>query len=555
VFGGMSLATVLGVVFIPVFYVVVQKLRDRSMPLPEGGGSDSGPDGGNADAGRPDGNPAGGLDEGGSQPAAGAARSMAAIALVFMLVATGCTVGPDYVRPETPMPDGNPMPDTWHTTAMQGMEEGNANLQQWWSAFNDPLLDDLMERAWQQNLDIELALARIQEARALYGVARGNRNPTIDASGSAGVARNNEAGLPTEFSTATTGVLNVGVDASWEIDVFGRLARNIESALATYEASVESYRDVLVSLFSEVAFAYIEVRSLQDRIDYAQANIVLQWDSLQLTRDRFAAGLTSRLDVAQAESNLADTKARIPRLEQDLSFSYNRLAVLLGVTPGTLNNELDGDADIPLPPDEVTRGIPADLMRQRPDIRRAERILAAQTALVGAATADLYPTFSLTGLFTFGLAGGDGNTTGFAWNILPGFSWNIFDRGRIRNNILAEEAVTEQAFLTYEQTVLSALEEVENSMISYAKEHERLVQLEDAVDASQRAVDLVRTQYLSGLTNFQNVLDSQRTLFQLQDQLAESQGIVVQNLVLMYRALGGGWQLPDELVAGNDAGR
>jgi len=393
-------------------------------------------------------------------------------------------------------------------------------------------------------------LARIQEARAIYGIATGNRLPVIDASGSAGIARTNEAGLPTTFPGDTNAVLTVGVDARWEIDVFGRLARNIESALASYEATVEGYRDVLVSLFSEVAFSYIDVRSLQDRIDYALANIDTQEDSLQLTRDRFSAGLTSRLDVAQAESNLADTKARVPLLEQQLGFAYNRLAVLLGATPGSLNDELGGEADIPIPPDRVTRGIPADLMRQRPDIRRAERILAAQTAQIGVATADLYPTFSLTGFFTFGLASGDGNTTGLGWNILPGFRWNLFDRERIHNRILAEEAITEQAYIIYEQTVLVALEDVENAMIAYAKEHQRVVYLEDAVDASARAVELVRTQYLAGLTNFQNVLDSQRTLFQVQDQLAQSQGLVVQNLVLMYRALGGGWELSDPAVAG-----
>ncbi len=557
VFGGMSLATVLGVIFIPVFYVVVQKMRDPRMQAAAGDTAGDGPAGGDTPTGG-DTPPTGGdkdgggeIDTAGPEPAAGAARTMGAIALALLLIGTGCTtVGPDYVRPATPMPDGSPLPDTWHTTAMEGLEEGNANLQQWWTAFNDPVLDDLMDRAWQQNLDIELALARIQEARAIYGITTGDRMPVIDATGSAGIARTNEAGLPTSITGDTNAVLTLGVDASWEIDVFGRIARNIESALASYEASVESYRDVLVSLFSEVAFAYIDVRSLQDRIEYAQANIEAQEDSLQLTRDRFSAGLTSRLDVAQAESNLADTKARIPLLVQSLAFAHNRLAVLLGTTPGSLDDELDGDAEIPMPPAAVTRGIPADLLRQRPDIRRAERILAAQTARIGVATADLYPTFSLTGFFTFGLASGDGNTTGFGWNILPGFRWNLFDRERIRNSIRAEEAITEQAYVTYEQTVLVALEDVENAMIAYARENERLVQLEDAVDASQRAVDLVRTQYLSGLTHFQNVLDSQRTLFQLQDQLAESQGIMVQDLVLMYRALGGGWELPDPSATG-----
>jgi NodT family efflux transporter outer membrane factor (OMF) lipoprotein len=541
VFGGMSLATVLGVIWIPVFYVMVQKLRDPRMPQPAG---DSG-----GGAGRPrhkEGERE--VPRDGAEPATGAARSLGALALAALLIAGGCTtVGPDYTPPETPMPSGAPMPDAWHAAAMEGLEEGEANLQQWWTAFQDPMLDDLIERARQQNLDIRLALARVQEARAIYGVATGDRLPVIDATGAAGVDRANDAGLPEAFSSETLGVLSVGVDARWEIDVFGRIARNIESALASYEASIESYRDVLVSLFSEVAFAYVDVRALQDRIRFAQANIESQQNSLQLTRDRFSAGLTSRLDVAQAESNLADTQARVPQLEQQLEFAYNRLAVLLAQPPGALSAELSVEAGIPLPPDEITRGIPADLLRQRPDIRRAERILAAQTAQIGVATADLYPTFSLTGMFTFGLATGDGNTTGYGWNILPGFRWNLFDRERIHNRVRAQEAVTEQTFVAYEQTVLAALEDVEDAMIAYAKERERLARLTEAVDASQRAVELVRTQYLSGLTNFQNVLDSQRTLFQLQDQLAASEGAAVQNLVLLYRALGGGWD-PSETV-------
>ncbi len=551
VFGGMVLATILGVVWIPVFYVVVQKLRDRRMPHPEGGPREDTP-GDKSGAGAS----GGGINPAGPEPATGAARAMGALVLALLLVGTGCaTVGPDYARPETPMPDGSPLPDAWHMQAMEGLEDGEATLQQWWTSFNDPQLDNLMTRARQSNLDISLALARIQEARALYGVATGDRMPVIDTSGNAGVARQNEAGLPPEIGVQTNALLTVGIDASWEIDVFGRIARNIESALASYEASVETYRDVLVSLFAEVAFNYVDVRALQDRIEYAMENIVAQEASLQLTRDRFAAGLTSGLDVAQAESNLADTRARVPPLEQQLDFSLNRLAILLAVPPGALDTELRNDADIPMPPDEVTRGIPADLMRQRPDIRRAERILAAQTAQIGVATADLYPTFSLTGLFTFGLVSGDGNTTGFGWNILPGFRWNLFDRERIHNSIRAIEAVTDQAYVSYEQTVLAALEDVENSMVAYAREQQRRMQLREAVEASQRAVDLVRTQYLSGLTNFQNVLDSQRTLFQLQDQLAQSEGVVVQNLVLLYRALGGGWELSDPMTVGGGSPR
>ncbi|MGD8329363.1 MAG: efflux transporter outer membrane subunit, partial [Acidobacteriota bacterium] len=493
---------------------------------------------------------------GGPKPKGGAARALGALAATLLLIGVGCTkVGPDYAPPERPLPDATAIPDAWHTQAVEGLEDGQSHLQQWWASLEDPMLDSLIERAYDQNLDIRLAVARIQEARALYGVATGDRLPVIDANGAAGMSRTNEAGLSVDIEPDTLAVLDVGVDARWEIDVFGRIARNIESAAASYQATVESYRDVLVSLFSEVALAYIDVRSLQDRIRFAQSNIQAQENSLQLTRDRFAAGLTSRLDVAQAESNLADTQARIPQLRQQLEFAYNRLAVLLAQPPGTLSAELAAPGAIPDPPVQITRGIPADLLRQRPDIRQAERILAAQTAQIGVATADLYPTFSLTGAFTFGLASGDGNTTGFGWNILPGFRWNLFDRERIRNRIRATEAVTEQALVAYEQTVLGALEDVEDAMVAYANEQERRARLFEAVDASQRAVDLVRTQYLSGLTNFQNVLDSQRTLFQLQDQLATSEGIVVQNLVLLYRALGGGWEIPDLVTAGDDTPR
>jgi NodT family efflux transporter outer membrane factor (OMF) lipoprotein len=296
----------------------------------------------------------------------------------------------------------------------------------------------------------------------------------------------------------------------------------------------------MVALFAEVAASYVDVRAFQLRIAFAQDNVESQRESLQLTRDRFNAGLTSALDVAQAESNLGETEATIPNLEAALEIALNRLAILLAVPPGTLHEELGEESDVPVPPDTIAVGLPAELLRQRPDIRSAERALAAQTAQIGVATADLYPRFSLAGLLTFDVAGpGDGS--GVSWSIVPGMRWNIFNAGRVRSQIQVEEARTEQLFLAYEQTVLLALEEVENSLVSYAKEQARQQKLTEAVDASQRAVDLVRTQYLAGLTNFQNVLDSQRTLFRLQDALAESEGLLSQDLVFVYQALGGGW--------------
>jgi NodT family efflux transporter outer membrane factor (OMF) lipoprotein len=340
----------------------------------------------------------------------------------------------------------------------------------------------------------------------------------------------------------------LGAGARWEIDAFGRLRRNIEAAEARFEATIEDYRDVQVSVYAAVAGSYLNVRALQARVDYARQNADAQRESLELTRDRYEAGLTSALDVAQAEQNLAQTESTIPQLDQALVASKNRLAVLLGLEAGALEDEMQaGRGELPEVPRGIIAGVPADLVRRRPDIRRAERFLAAQTADIGVATADLYPTFSIDGFIetVAGTAGdlSDGDSVG--WSILPGFRWDVFAGGSIRANIRAAEARARQALISYQGTVLIALEEVNNGLVAYDRELVRRDRLREAVDASQRAVDLVRTQYLSGLTNFQNLLDTQRSLFRQQDDLADSEGRVVQNLVFLNRALGGGWSLED----------
>jgi NodT family efflux transporter outer membrane factor (OMF) lipoprotein len=337
-----------------------------------------------------------------------------------------------------------------------------------------------------------------------------------------------------------------GFGASWEIDVFGRIRRQVEAADATTQASVEAYRDVLVSLYAETALAYVNVRASQERLRIANANVEAQEDTLQLTKDRFDSGLVSALDVAQAESNLANTYSLIPVVERDINEGLNRLAVLLGEYPGALHAELDDEVPIPQEPEEVAMGLPTELLRQRPDVRRAERLLASQTAQIGVATADLYPTFSLAGLLGLealsagDLASGDSVT----WNVGLPIHWNIFSGGRIRSRIRAEEARTNQALATYEQTVLYALEESENAMVAYVKEVQRRERLSQAVNATQRSLALVLTQYTAGLTDFQNVLDTQRTLLLREDDLAVAEGAVIGNLVRLYRALGGGWD-PD----------
>jgi len=446
----------------------------------------------------------------------------------------GCLVGPDYEPPEAPMPDA------WHQDAVDGLREGEANLHTWWTSLGDPELEELIGRAEASNRNLAQAVSRIREARLLRAIAAGEMIPAAGLEAEA--ARGEPPG-----SEGADNVFAIGIGASWEIDVFGRIRRQVESATATYEASIEDYRDILVTLFAEVGLAYVEVRALQERIAFAKANVEAQTDSLRLTRDRFAAGLTSALDVAQAESNLAQTAAKIPQLRNGLANALNRIAVLLGVEPGELHEDLREQKPIPQPTEEIAVGIPADLMRQRPDIRAAERRLAAQTAQIGVATAELYPQFKLGGLIgvksiTFSDLLDD---SGFTWGIALPIRWNLFAGGRIRNNIRVQEERTQQALLGYEQAVLLALEDVENSLVGYVQEKVRRERLEAAVDATQRSVALVTTQYTAGLTDFQNVLDSQRTLFNQEDALAESDGRVVQNLIAIYKSLGGGWRVDD----------
>ena len=296
-------------------------------------------------------------------------------------------------------------------------------------------------------------------------------------------------------------------------------------------------------LLSEVGQAYVDMRTFQQRIDYARSNVRTQQGSLRLTSDRNAAGLVSDLDVRQAELNLATTEAFIPSLQIGLTVAINRLGVLLGQHPTALRAELETPTPIPSPPSEILVGLPTELLRQRPDLRSAERKLAAQTAQIGVAKADLYPRLALLGTFAFDALDAAKLFTGdaSAFSFGPAVRWNLFDGGRIRSNVKAQESLTEQALLGYEQTVLLALEEVEDAFVAYVQENERRDMLQRSVTAADAAVKLVNTLYRTGLTDFQNVLDTERSLFQQQDQLAQSEGEVTQNLIQIYRALGGGW--------------
>jgi multidrug efflux system outer membrane protein len=469
--------------------------------------------------------------------------------MVALFLLSGCaTVGPDYSPPELETPDA------WHQELTNGLSGGEADIQTWWTVFDDPVLDSLIDRAAAGNLTLKVAAARIQEARALRGVAAGELVPDLDATAAAFRTRVSEEIVPVT-SNRRDNFFQTGLDASWEIDVWGRIRRSVESADADLDASVENYRDALVLLFADVASTYVEVRTLQERLALAENNVRLQSETLQLTKDRYEAEIASLLEVRQAELNLASTESAIPALRILLRNSIHRLGVLLGEHPSALADELAMSVPIPDPPGNVVVGLPAELLRQRPDVRRAERELAAQTARIGVATADLYPRFSLLGTFAFEATDvGDlvhGDSVAFKFG--PALRWNLFDGGRIRNFIKVEEARTEQALYGYEQTVLLALEDFENALVGYTHELERKDALARAVAASQESVDLVMVLYKTGLTDFQNVLDMQRALFQQQDLSAQSEGDVAQNLIRIYKALGGGWaKEPEPSEPSND---
>ena len=393
---------------------------------------------------------------------------IAAITFAFML--NGCTVGPDYVQPEV-----ETVPDAWNAAAVKGLVEGEATIQTWWTVFDDPAWTWLIERSRTSNLTLREAMWRVEEARSLRGVIAGQKYPQVGLDGNANRSEPSKNGafggiVPPELFEAQN-LFDLGVAASWELDLWGRIRRQVEAADAEVAASVEDYRDVLVTLFAEVATNYVNTRALQERLRLAHTNVEGQEDTLRLTQDRFDSGLVSALDVAQAESNLANTRSLIPTLEIHLALALNRLAVLLAMSPGALDDELSGEDPIPTEPEAVTRGLPADLLRQRPDIRSAERRLAAQTARVGVATAELYPQFSLTGFLGLQSTSGSDlfNSDSVTWSVGLPIRWRLFEGGAVRSQIAAEQARTAQLIASYEHAVLLALEEVEDAMVSYSK--------------------------------------------------------------------------------------
>jgi NodT family efflux transporter outer membrane factor (OMF) lipoprotein len=490
------------------------------------------------------------------------------LAILFAAVALtcGCTswqeyihngfkVGPNYQKPPAPVAKD------WIDADDKRVRTTADDLSKWWTVFNDPALDSLICDAYLQNVSLRVAGMRVLEARAQLAIDTGNLLPQTQTSTGDfkwnGISRktaNNflEFGTPSGGLPGVTfpafkrwyGQWDLGFNLSWELDFWGRFRRAIEADSASLDASVENYDDVLVTLLGQVATAYTQMRITEQRIKYAQENVKLQSETLGIVEARFKRGTTTKLDVAQAKSTLEQTQASIPELEISLRQFNNQLCILLGIPPEELRARL-GPGPIPTAPVEVAVGIPADLLRRRPDIRRAERQAASQSAEIGVAEAEFYPHIAINGTWEYSAEFFKGLWTSkaLAGNIGPTFTWNILNYGRILNNVRLQDAKFQELVASYQNTVLSAAQDVENGLVTFLQAQQRTQFQAASVKDAQEAVEIALAQYKAGTVDFTRVTQLETTLVTQQDTLAQAQGEIVTGLIQVYKALGGGWQI------------
>lgn len=461
-------------------------------------------------------------------------------AVIPLLILAGCATGPVYQRPISKTPD------QWKEAKSTSSTENTA-LTAWWKMFHDPVLDQLIAKSAENNLDLQIAKTRIREARALLGVANAAGKPTLNTSADYSRSKQSESTVSSVAKNAVdleSNMFQAGFDAGWELDIFGGIKHGQEAAKADFEAAEELQRDVLLSVISETARNYVLLCGLQQERAIITKNVETQQDTLHLTQVSYQAGLTNELSTNQASALLSTTKSQLPSIDYSIQQAVHRISVLLGETPETVLEELATTHPIPQITDVVPAGLPSDIIRRRPDIRQAERALASATERIGQAQADLFPHFSLTGSFgrkskefdefTFG-----GNQF---WGIGPSVRFPLFDAGKIKANIEVQNARQERALITYQQTVIKSLEETENALSAYNTEQDRNKELRTSVESNRKAVALSTELYQKGLADFLHVLDSQRSLTTAEDQLVQSDRILVLNLISLYKALGGGWE-------------
>ena len=462
------------------------------------------------------------------------------IGLAVVLGFMSCAVGPNY-QPRTP--EQLNVPAAWHSTLPENGKSGD--LSRWWQQLRDPLLSAFVEAALKASPTMDLARARLREARAQRRVAAADLFPTVNATLNASRTKATATG-----NGAASSSYQAEFDASWEPDIFGGTRRSLEASTASLESTVASLHDTQVSLAAELAINYVEVRSLQARIAIARENLALQAETREIAGWRYQAGLVSSLDFDQARAVEAQTQAQVPALETSLASSRNRIAVLLGTAPGSVDERLAAQAPIPPVPEAILIGIPADVLRQRPDVRAAERTLAAQTARVGAAVASQYPSLSLSGslgvngITLAALTGG----TSVIRSLAASIAQTIFAGGRIRQQIQVQTAVQEQALATYESTVLTALEDVENALVSLRRSRERYVFLQTADEAARTAAQWARQRYEVGLVDYTSVVTTQQTQLSASESLKSCEAEITTALVQLYKALGGGWTTEDAVA-------
>lgn len=463
----------------------------------------------------------------------------------FLLMAAACApVGPDFVKPD-PAAAGQ-----WSLELGQGLEPTPQPEPRWWKVFADPVLDDLVENARLHNNDLEIAGLRVLEARAQLGIATGQQYPQTQALG----------GQATYISPPDNSILpdnywnnGIAASASWEFDFWGRFRRGIESADAAYLASIAGYDQFEVLLTAAVVETYTAVRIIEEQFRIANENLKLQQRSFDIANVLYEQGADSELDMQQAKTLLLATKATIPALDAALSQARNTLASLLGRPPGTVAAQLAEGKGIPKIPHQVAIGVPADMLRNRPDVREAEYLAAAQNALVGLAAADLYPSFSLVGSIGVS-AGGPGDsdfgdlfsTDALTWSIGPQFVWPFLNYGRIKNNIRVQDARLQQTLVNYRETVLQAAREAEDAIAGFIGARAQSVILAETVTSAKRSNDLSTLRYREGFSDYQRVLDAQQALFAQQQRYVTAQGDAVSSLIALYKALGSGWQDSDQ---------
>ena len=480
----------------------------------------------------------------------GLRRCMTAMALPALL--GGCAmIGPDFVQPKTPEVSAWLEANAPSRDASSGLTSRSAPVVAWWQTFDDATLSALIAQAYAQNLTLQMAGARVLQARAQLGIAYGELFPQSQTLAGSTTRRRLSDNLSyiSEVERVTDldldfGTSQVGFDAAWELDIWGGLRRNVQSARANLAAQVANYDDALVTLTGDVAATYINIRAIQETLAIARRNIDLQQQSLDLAKVRFNGGVTTELDVEEATVLLTNTKALIPPLESDLQQAKNALAVLLAQPPSRMDG-LIGSGRIPRARSEVAVGVPAELLRRRPDIRAAELEAAAQASQIGVAMNALYPQFILSGGIGFQASSASdlfeaGSRTGV---FTPGVSWNILNYGRLKNNVRAQDAAYQGLIANYQNTVLMAYGEVDNAMAAYKGARAQSALLAESVEAARRAAEIAAKQYGDGVTDYTRVLNTQQALLAAEANLVTARALIAENLVAIYKALGGGWQV------------